>query len=397
MIKIIKNTFLNPLKEFLHDSKSIGIILLICTCISLIIANISSINITYHNFWEQTFDKTNNHKMHVGLLSLPNSLIYIINDFLMAFFFFLAGMEIKREFVEGELSSFKNSILPIAAAIGGIILPAIIFVIINYNQQFFLKGWAIPTATDIAFTLGIASLLGKRVPFALKVFITALAIIDDLGAILLIALFYGGTIDFIYVLATVIIIILLVFINKFTSKFGIIQIILGFVLWYCIFNSGIHATVAGVLFAFTIPKKYLASFELKIHPIVYFIILPLFALANTAITFPNNFSSIYHSTLSVGIIMALVVGKPLGIWLASFIMIKTKLAVLPRKTNWQQLIGASILCGIGFTMSIFIAMLAFADAESRNIAKIAVLLGSLTAMIIGFYWLKKASFQKQKI
>ncbi len=397
MIKIIKNTFLNPLKEFLHDSKSIGIILLICTCISLIIANISSINLTYHDFWEQTFDTTNNHKMHVGLFSLPNSLTYIINDFLMVFFFFLAGMEIKREFVEGELSSFKNSILPISAAIGGIILPAIIFVIINYNQQFFLKGWAIPTATDIAFTLGIASLLGKRVPFALKVFITALAIIDDLGAILLIALFYGATIEIFYLLAAAIIIISLVGINKYLNKFGFIQIILGFILWYCIFNSGIHATVAGVLFAFTIPNKYLATFELKIHPIVYFLILPLFALANTAITFPSNFSSIYNSTLSVGIIMALLVGKPLGIWLASFIMIKTKLAVLPQKTNWQQLIGASVLCGIGFTMSIFIAKLAFADAESQNIAKIAVLLGSLTAMIIGFCWLKNASISKQKL
>lgn len=386
MLQFIKNTFLHPLQEFIHDSRSIGIILLLCTTISLVLANINS-GSSYIHFWEFHFDNTTNHHTHFGILSLPNSPLVIINDFLMAFFFFLAGMEIKREILQGELASFKKSILPIVAAVGGMIIPAILYIQFNRNG-IYVKGWAIPTATDIAFTLGVASLLGKRVPVALKIFITALAIIDDLGAIIVIALFYGGSIKLLYLLGCAIIAGTLLLLKKFQVKFGLIHFILGFILWYCMFNSGIHATVAGVVFALFIPVDKLSSFELKLHAPVYFLIMPIFALANTAIVFPENGLSALSNTLSWGIIAGLVIGKPLGICGACYVLVKKKIAQLPNDTNWYQMIGASILAGIGFTMSIFIATLAFSSIEEQNISKISVLVASFAAMIIGFVWLR---------
>ncbi|MEI2708402.1 MAG: Na+/H+ antiporter NhaA [Chitinophagaceae bacterium] len=388
MIGDLKNKFIHPLKEILHDSRSIGIILLLCTAISLIIANLPSISAGYQNFWEHSFDGTTNHHLHIGILDLPNSFILVINDFLMAFFFFLAGMEIKRELVLGELSSLKKSLLPILAAIGGMLVPAILFSLFNKGDSHHIAGWAIPTATDIAFTLGVASLLGNKVPVALKIFITALAIIDDLGAIIVIALFYGGQIKFMFLLACAIIVAAIYALNKLKVKFGIVHIVLGLVLWYCMFNSGIHATVAGVVLAFLIPVNQLSKFELKIHAPVYFLIMPLFALANTAITFPTNIAEALNGNLSWGIIAGLLLGKPIGICLASYFMVHKNYAQLPTKTNWNQMIGASILCGIGFTMSIFIATLAFTSVEEQNISKISVLLASAAAMIIGFIWLK---------
>lgn len=388
MIGVLKNTFLHPLKEFVHDSRSIGILLLSCTFISLLIANIPSLSQGYLHFWEASFDGSKSHHTHIGVLNLPNSFLVVINDFLMAFFFLLAGMEIKRELVCGELSSLKKSLLPIFAAVGGMLMPAIIFALFNKGNNHLIQGWAIPTATDIAFTLGVASLLGKRVPIALKIFITALAIIDDLGAIIVIALFYGGTIQFLYLLASVALLLVLYFFNKKQMQFGIFHVLIGIVLWYCMFNSGIHATVAGVLFAFMIPTKLLPSFELKLHAPVYFLIMPIFALANTAIVFPENVLGALSSSLSWGIIAGLLVGKPLGICFTSFLLVKQKIVHLPSNSNWYQMIGAGILCGIGFTMSIFIATLAFDDAQQQNISKMSVLLASLSAMLIGFIWLK---------
>jgi NhaA family Na+:H+ antiporter len=229
----------------------------------------------------------------------------------------------------------------------------------NKGDSHHIAGWAIPTATDIAFTLGVASLLGNKVPVALKIFITALAIIDDLGAIIVIALFYGGQIKFMFLLACAIIVAAIYALNKLKVKFGIVHIVLGLVLWYCMFNSGIHATVAGVVLAFLIPVNQLSKFELKIHAPVYFLIMPLFALANTAITFPANIAEALNGNLSWGIIAGLLLGKPIGICLASYFMVHKNYAQLPTKTNWNQMIGASILCGIGFTMSIFIATLSF--------------------------------------
>ncbi|HNF28918.1 MAG TPA: Na+/H+ antiporter NhaA [Chitinophagaceae bacterium] len=387
MLQFLKNKFVNPLKEIIHDSRSIGIVLLACTILSLVLANISSINLTYTSFWNFSFNQSNEHSIPIGFLNLPNSILIIINDFLMAFFFFLAGMEIKRELTNGELSSYKKSILPIIAAIGGMLFPAIIYFAFNISTNH-LHGWAIPTATDIAFTLGIASLLGKRVPLSLKIFITALAIIDDLGAILVIAFFYGSHLHFTYLFISLLLTLLLILINKFKNKFVILHIIVAFLLWYCMFNSGIHATLAGVIVAFIVPAKSISKLEMKLHTPVYFIVLPIFALANTAIIFPNNIPALLNTSLSWGIIAGLVFGKPLGIFIASFITIKTKLAQLPTKTNYMQLAGAGILCGVGFTMSIFISSLAFNEPINQDTAKIAVLFASSLAIILGIVWFK---------
>ena len=395
MFTFLKHTFLHPLKEFLHDGRAIGILLLGCTFISLLFSNLPAFSNAYLHFWDVHFNDTKEHSIHVAFLHLPNSFLVIINDLLMAFFFLLAGMEIKREIISGELGSLKKSILPIFAAIGGMLIPALLFFIFNRNTAY-SQGWAIPTATDIAFTLGVASLLGKRVPVALKIFITALAIIDDLGAIIVIALFYGGKIKLLYLVGCCVVIFALLLFNKYKIKFGIWYCLAGFILWYCMFNSGIHATVAGVVFAFLMPINQLSKWELKLHNPVYFLIMPIFALANTAIAFPTTGLLAINNSLSWGIILGLVVGKPLGICTFCYILIKNKYSKLPRGTNWNQMIGASILAGIGFTMSIFIATLAFSSPTNQNISKISVLVASFMAMIIGFCWLVLCKPQQKR-
>lgn len=384
--KLVKKVFIDPLVTFIHDSKSIGIVLLIATALSILLANINGISSNYISLFHWSIDGTNHHSFDWGIFHLPNSILVIINDLLMAAFFFIAGMEIKRELVTGELASIKQSILPVVAAIGGMLIPALIYSQFSRGTTF-MNGWAIPMATDIAFTLGIASLLGNRVPVALKIFITALAIIDDLGAIVVIALFYGGQLKLLYLLLSALIMLTLLSLNKNRIKIGWYTWILGLGLWYAMFNSGIHATVAGVLFAFTIPVKKLAELELSFHTPVYFIIMPLFALANTAIVFPEEGLAALNNSFSWGIMAGLFIGKPLGICLACYWMVKQKWANLPSQTNWHQLIGAGILAGIGFTMSIFISMLAFNDNIVQDIAKIAVLVSSVLSMIVGYFWL----------
>lgn len=384
--KLVKKVIIDPLITFIHDSKSIGIVLLIATASSILLANINGISSTYISLFHWSLDGTNHHSYDWGIFHLPNSILVIINDFFMAAFFFIAGMEIKRELLTGELASIKQSILPVVAAIGGMIIPALIYSQFSRGTTF-MNGWAIPMATDIAFTLGIASLLGNRVPVALKIFITALAIIDDLGAIVVIALFYGGQLKLLYLLLSALIMLTLLSLKKNRVKLGWYTWILGLGLWYAMFNSGIHATVAGVLFAFTIPVKKLAELELSFHTPVYFIIMPLFALANTAIVFPEEGLAALNNSFSWGIMAGLFIGKPLGICLACYWMVKQKWANLPSQTNWHQLIGAGILAGIGFTMSIFISMLAFNDNIVQDIAKIAVLVSSVMSMIVGYLWL----------
>lgn len=374
------------LDSFLHSNQSIGITLLACTVVSLLLANWQFSSKAYTGLWNISFDGTLEHHAHLFFLSLPNSPSLVINDFLMAIFFFLAGMEIKRELVTGELSSVKKSLLPIFAAIGGMLVPALMFAMIARGSSY-MPGWAIPTATDIAFTLGVASLLGKRVPAALKVFITALAIIDDLGAILVIAIFYGGSLHWLYLLGAAVIVVIIHQLNKRKIAFGWLHFLLGVVLWYCMFNSGIHATVAGVVFAMLVPVPLLPSFEKAFHTPVYFIILPIFALANTAIVFPADPIHSLSGPLSLGIIAGLVLGKPLGIFLACYFLISKKWAQLPTGVNWHKLIGAGMLAGIGFTMSIFISALAFSDAATEDIAKMSVLVASLLAMVLGYGWL----------
>jgi len=386
--KFVHTRLLHPLKQFIHDSRAIGITLLVCTAVSLVAANLGNWGESYRSMWNISFDGTLNHHAHLGFLSLPNSPLLVINDALMALFFFLAGMEIKRELVCGELASIKKSALPVIGAIGGMLFPALLFGLFNKGTTF-MSGWAVPTATDIAFTLGIASLLGKRVPVALKIFLTALAIIDDLGAIVVIALFYGGEIVFGYLLGAIAVVVLLWFMNNKKMAFGWLHWLLGIALWYCMFNSGIHATVAGVLFAFMVPVPKLEELELKFHTPVYFIVMPVFALANTAIGIPENSLQALNSSLSWGIIIGLCIGKPLGITTACYLLVSRKLAELPSGTGWYQMIGGGLLAGIGFTMSIFISTLAFTNTADQDIAKISVLLASLIAMLSGYVWLKK--------
>ena len=382
---LLKASLVSPLITFFKDSRSIGIVLLISTILSILLSNFPLSNEWYNHFWVENIDHTGNHYWSIGIVSLPNSPLYFINDFFMSFFFLLAGMEIKRELLTGELASIKQSILPVGAAIGGMIIPAVIYWLICYNSTD-IKGWAIPMATDIAFTLGVASLLGKKVPTGLKVFITALAIIDDLGAILIIALFYGSHIELIYLLFAFIIIVALYGLNYLKIPFGWYYWIMGILLWYFVYHSGVHATIAGVIFAFTIPSKSLNNLELRLHYPVYFIIMPLFVLSNTALIFPPNMLNIFSNKYTWGIIAGLFIGKPLGICTAVYVMIKKKWSGLPSDSSWYSMIGISILAGIGFTMSIFISTLAFGDKIQQDVAKMAVLVASFLSMTIGYLW-----------
>jgi NhaA family Na+:H+ antiporter len=376
------------IQVFIKDSRSVGILLIISAIISLITANLS-FGQQYVNFWHTEFSWA-----HTFLL--PHSIEHFINDGLMAVFFFLVGMEIKREMQEGELSTIKQAALPVIAAIGGMLVPALIYTFFNKGTSY-ISGWAIPASTDIAFSLGVASLLGNRVPASLKIFLTALAIIDDLGAILIIALFYGSAIKGLFLLLAALVIGLVAYMNSRSVKFGFFHIILGISLWYFVYNSGIHSTVAGVIFAFLIPKDMLSTLEHKLHTFVNFIILPIFALANTAIILPADISGALNSSLSWGIILGLFLGKPLGIFISSFYFVKKKYIGLPADVNWKHIVGAGFLAGIGFTMSIFIASLAFSEGNIKDIAKIAVLVASLLSMIGGYFYLKSVSNKGSKI
>ncbi|PWT97335.1 MAG: Na+/H+ antiporter NhaA [Bacteroidetes bacterium] len=372
--KILRRTIFSPLDAILKDSRSVGIILFSCAIISLAFSNWAFTS-SYSTIWLRELNVSNS-------FHLPHTLLHWINDGLMSIFFFLVGMEIKREILTGELSSVRKSLLPIGAAIGGMIFPAIIFYSFNNGTEF-VRGWGIPVATDIAFSLGIATLLGPRVPMSLKIFLTALAIIDDLGAIVVIAIFYGSGFHLMYAGLAVGIIVLLLLLLFLKVRFGMIQILLGLCLWYCVFNSGIHATIAGVIFAFTVPTANLDKLEHLFHKPVNFLILPLFALANTAIILPREILSAIDTGLSWGIVFGLFIGKPLGIIFACFVLVKMKWGELPAGVGWPQMVGIGLLAGIGFTMSIFIAMLAFSEHELQNISKIGVLLGSIISIVAG--------------
>jgi len=364
---MLKRLF-SPLYNFLNDSRAIGIVLIICTIASLLLAN-SPLQESWLQGWE--------------------FVEHWINDGLMVLFFFMAGMEIKRELVTGELSSVQQAILPVLAAIGGMLVPAAIFTLFNAGSPY-ANGWGIPMATDIAFSLGVISLLGDRVPLPLKIFLTALAIIDDLGAIITIAVFYTASLNFMYLIGAGGILILLAVLNRCKVQNLIFYFIPGILLWYCILHSGIHATVAGVLLAFTIPLTKMDDLIHQLHKPVNFIIMPLFALANTAIVMPADLGQIFQHTISYGIIAGLVLGKPLGIFLFSLIAVKTRIAALPSQSTWHQLWGVGLLAGIGFTMSIFIATLAYTDANWQVYSKIAVMTASLIAGIAGYLYLRKS-------
>ncbi len=384
---IIRKQLISPIQEFIKDSRAVGITLLACTILSLVLAN-SSVSANYIQLIETEFH-------FPSWLHLPHSILHWINDALMALFFFLVGMEIKRELLIGELSSVKKAALPIAAALGGMVVPAFIFIALNAGTSH-QAGWGIPMATDIAFSLGVASLLGARVPVTLKIFLMALAIIDDLGAILVIAVFYGGDINWTWLLVAAAVLAVIWIIHRFRYYRWWIIALGGILLWYCIFNSGIHATIAGVLIAFLVPLEKLGDYEHNLHDPVNFIILPLFALANTAIILPDNMGAALGTTLSWGVLAGLVLGKPLGITIFSWATIQSKLGEMPGGTNWTQLIGMGALAGIGFTMSIFITMLAFSDLNQQNIAKLAILLGAIVSIILGLLLLYRGSTQIKK-
>jgi NhaA family Na+:H+ antiporter len=365
----------NLFSEFFHSEKFSGFLLIGCTALSLGIAN-SSWGPAYAELW------------HVSLGGMSFS--HFINDALMAIFFLLVGLEIEREIYVGELSKFRQAALPIVAAIGGMLVPAGLHLLLNQGTPT-ASGAGIPMATDIAFALGILSLAGKAVPPALKVFLAALAIIDDLGAILIIAIFYSTGVSLTY-LGVALAIFLLLFL---AGKRGVTNLwffmIPGVVLWYCMYRSGIHATISGVLLAFAIPfgkggdESASAKLQRFLHPLVGYIIVPLFALANTGILLEAGLTQTLVSLNSLGIMAGLVVGKPLGIFIFSWLSVQLKMASLPQQVNWKHIIAAGMLGGIGFTMSIFITLLAFPDDPTVVSSKIAILLASLVAALGGLF------------
>ncbi|MEJ5996290.1 Na+/H+ antiporter NhaA [Pedobacter sp. Du54] len=381
-----KKINLSIFKKFFQSGKIGGIFLLICVCISLWIAN-SSHKLDYIEFL------AHNIGINVAGIHLTYSISTWINDGLMAIFFLLVGLEIKRELIEGELSSIKNASLPVLAALGGMIIPAIIYFLFNKGEDT-ASGWGIPMATDIAFALAIIAILGKNVPGSLKIFLAALAIADDLGAIIVIAIFYTAQIYWNYFLMAGVVFALLLALNYFKVKNLWFYLIPGLFLWYFVHHSGIHATIAGVLLAFTIPtndtaiESPLEKLEHFLTVPVNYLIMPIFALANTNITFKNEMVDGLVSPLGLGIIAGLFLGKTLGVTLFSWFAVKIKLAKLPSGANWKHIIGVGMLAGIGFTMSIFISLLSFNSTDHILEAKFAILCASAIAGLSGFLFLK---------
>ena len=364
--------------DFFESEKSGGLVLIAFTLISLFIAN-SDFGNSYIHLWETQF--------------AGHSIEHWINDGLMTIFFLLIGLELEREIYKGELSHIKDALLPIFGALGGMLVPALIFLLFNFgtNTQ---SGAGIPMATDIAFALGILSLLGNRVPTSLKIFLTALAVIDDLGAIIIIAIFYTKTLLWANLLIALGIFACLLILNRLKVNNLIPYLIGGVIIWYFMLHSGVHATITGVLLAFAIPfgdgGEKTPSYLLQhfLHKPVAFIIMPIFALANTAIIIGSDFNSIISQNYSIGIALGLIIGKPLGIITILFLAIKLKFCQLPNELNWKSILGVGFLAGIGFTMSIFITLLAFEDETIINNSKFIILLSSLIAGIIGFIALK---------
>ena len=360
--------------EFFESEKSGGLVLIFSTAIALMIAN-SALGNSFIHFW---------HTKVIGM-----SMEHWVNDGLMTIFFLLVGLELEREIYIGELSDSKKALLPIIAAAGGMLIPAGIHLFFNYGTPT-QAGAGIPMATDIAFSLGILGLFAKKVPFSLKIFLTALAIADDLGAIAVIAIFYTENFSFTYLLIALGIYIVLVAMGRLKVYVLFPYLLGGILMWYFMLNSGVHATITGVLLAFAIPfggeKKLSHHLQHFLHKPVAFIILPIFALANTCIVVDNNWQEGLMQSNSMGILLGLLVGKPVGILLFSFIAIKARVSSLPEHTTWKHIIGAGLLAGIGFTMSIFVAILAFDDAQYINFSQIVVLLASLLAGFIGCLW-----------
>ena len=388
---MIKNLS-KPFKWFFQLEAASGLVLLIAAIIALVISNSSLSNLYFDTLNQYLFIGIND-------FGLKLSVHHWINDLLMAIFFFFVTLEIKREFIQGELSNLKKALLPIIGAVGGMVVPALVYVFINLGNSETLNGWAIPSATDIAFSLGILSLLGSRVPISLKVFLTALAIIDDLGAILIIAFFYSGDLSISYLSLILISYILLLTLNKFGVKKFIPYLIIGAFMWFFTYKSGIHATIAGVLLASTIPHRIkekdfslLIKLEHVISPYVAFIIMPIFAFANAGVSLEGLSLTSLLEPVPLGILLGLFVGKQVGVMVVSFIAVKFGVAQMPDKSSWLSLYGVSILTGVGFTMSLFVGNLAFAEnIQYIDGVKIGVLAGSLLSTVFGYFILLYAS------
>lgn len=418
--------------ELTHSTTKAAGVMLLGAIIALIVAN-TAFHEPFYEFWHTEVS------LGFGDAHAEMSLAHIINDILMAIFFLLVGLEIKYEMTVGELTNIRQAILPVGAALGGVMMPIVVYLIFNAGNPETIMGWGVPTATDIAFALGILALLGSRVPAGVRVFLSTLAVADDIVAILVIAIFYGQSPSLMWLGAALVVLIVLILMNR-SHIYSLLPYILGgLVLWYCIFMSGVHSTIAGVLLALAIPsgsrvdlksftdwsgqrvkeaheafipdepvigqEDYLASvtrlervarhvvppatrLERKLYPWVYFAILPLFALTNADVAFMQAApAEIMGSSIFLGVFFGLVVGKPLGIMLMSFIIVKSKLSSLPENVNWAHMLGAALLGGVGFTMAIFVANLAFVNPNDVMVAKVAILAASLVAGVAGFVFL----------
>ena len=371
------------IRNFVRLESSSGILLLIAGLIALVLSNSSFAGV---------FDHILHLKLYFGT-NLPlfyKSTQHWINDGLMVIFFFVVGLELKREFLEGELSMPSQAILPVIAAVGGMVVPAIFYLLFNFNNPETFQGWAIPSATDIAFSLGVLSLLGKKVPISLKIFLMALAIIDDLGAIIIIALFYSSNLEIFSLLVVLFILFFLYLCNRRNLQNIWIYILLGFFLWIFIQNAGIHATISGVLLAIFIPHKktkqgsLLTCAENKLHPWVAYLIMPLFALTNAGVYLGDVSLASLSNPVPLGIMTGLFFGKQIGVFFTTFLLIKMGYARLPSGSNWIQMYGIAMLSGIGFTMAMFINFLAFDTDIYINQAKIAILIASFTSAVLGY-------------
>jgi len=376
-----------PFKYFFRLESASGLVLLFAAAIALIISNSN-----YDSVYFETLQKYIS--IGFGAFSLKLSVIHWINDVLMTVFFFLVSLEIKRELVQGELSNPKQALLPIMGAVGGMVVPALIYILININSAETLRGWAIPSATDIAFSLGVLSLLGKRVPLSLKIFLTALAIIDDLGAIVIIAFFYSGNIQISYLLLMVMALGALFLLNRFNIRSFIPYLLIGILLWDFTHQSGIHATISGVLLALLIPhnkkksKSLLLKLEHGISKYVAFGIMPLFAFANAGVSLNGISLNTLLNPVPLGILCGLFFGKQIGVFLFSYLSVKLNFAQKPTHSTWLSLYAVSVLTGIGFTMSLFVGNLAFVNSTIHlDGVKIGVLAGSLLSTLIGYFLL----------
>ncbi len=379
------------IQEFIRLETSGGVVLMIAAIFAMIIAN-TSLSATYDLILSTYI------KVGIGNFEIAKPAILWINDGLMAIFFFLVGLEIKREVLAGELSSFDKAILPIMAAIGGMEVPGIIFAIVNWGTPENLNGWAIPTATDIAFALGILALIGSRAPIALKIFLLAIAIIDDLGAIVIIAIFYTTELSINALSISMIGFAAAIALNRLGIQRTAPYLLVGIIVWVFVLKSGVHATLAGVLIAFTIPLKaknedeaLLYKMEHGLHPWVAFLILPVFAFANAGVNFTGIGIDDLLQPLTLGIAVGLFLGKQIGVFLATWIGVKSGIARLPENVSWKHVYGVACLTGVGFTMSLFIGSLAFTTADVMNAVRLGVVLGSVLSGIIGYLLLKSAA------